>query len=228
MATIVISESNNPYLNLAYEDYIFRHGDANDNTLLLWQNSPCVVIGRGQNPWAECDLAFLRSNHIPLVRRQSGGGTVYHDLGNLNLSFMGPQAHLERNKNNQYLIQALANLGIPIMANKRGDLTTRVKDQVYKVSGSAYRVTSKRQFHHLSLLINANLDWLSKSLNSSNQIMSTKSVHSVRSKVINLNSIKPISSDQFKNELIKQYKASNNTVIINKIRIINITNAKNI
>lgn len=93
------SQSDDVFTNLALEDWMYRHWSFDERrVLLLWRNAPCVVVGRHQNPWAEADLTYLSRHGIRLARRHSGGGTVYHDLGNLNctffttrsLAFLGP------------------------------------------------------------------------------------------------------------------------------------------
>ena len=90
---VFISQSTNIYENLALEDWLYKNWDFNKrHLLLLWRNSPCVVIGRHQNPYMEANLPYLESANVPVVRRNSGGGTVYHDLGNLNCSFFTPNS----------------------------------------------------------------------------------------------------------------------------------------
>ena len=85
---VYISQSNDVFTNLALEDWLYKNHDFDHKSLLLlWQNNPCVVIGRHQNPWIEADVPFIRGSDAKLARRNSGGGTVYHDLGNLNCTF---------------------------------------------------------------------------------------------------------------------------------------------
>ena len=125
---IFISKFTDPYINLSIEDYLFRHVISSSNNnycpsiLFLYQNDPTVVIGRAQNPWLETNLPWIKENKINLIRRQSGGGTVYHDLGNLNYSFLALTPYYQVDQHLRILINALANLGLDAHANKRHDL----------------------------------------------------------------------------------------------------------
>ena len=103
---VYISKVTNPFLNLAMENYIFTKSKES-RILFLYCNEPCVVIGRNQNPIVECNLMHLQKHNIPVIRRYSGGGTVYHDLGNLNYSLMTPKSEFKRNKGVSFLKEAL-------------------------------------------------------------------------------------------------------------------------
>lgn len=103
------STSTNPFLNLSLEHYLFKH-IKNDRKLFLYINDPCVVIGRNQNPWRECNLPLLRQLNIPLVRRRSGGGTVVHDRGNVNFSVMTPREEFSRDKHAQMIVDKMNSL----------------------------------------------------------------------------------------------------------------------
>jgi lipoyltransferase 1 len=106
--SVFISQSNDIFTNLALEDWFYRNFDfTNHHILLLWQNSPAVVIGRHQNPWLEANMAILSEHDIVIARRNSGGGAVYHDLGNLNLTFFTPREHYSRKNNLQLISRAL-------------------------------------------------------------------------------------------------------------------------
>lgn len=106
--SVFISQSNDIFTNLALEDWLYRNFDfTNHHVLLLWQNSPAVVVGRHQNPWLEANTAILSDHGIVIARRNSGGGTVYHDLGNLNLTFFTPREHYSRKNNLQLISRAL-------------------------------------------------------------------------------------------------------------------------
>lgn len=106
--SVFISQSNDIFTNLALEDWLYRNFDfTNHHILLLWQNSPAVVIGRHQNPWLEANTAVLSEHGIEIARRNSGGGTVYHDHGNLNLTFFTPREHYSRKNNLQLICRAL-------------------------------------------------------------------------------------------------------------------------
>src|SRR3989344_1073175 len=111
-AKCYISETHDPFFNLATEDWIFRDMNPNQHILFLWRNSPTVVIGRNQNPWAECHLNKMEENKVNLVRRQSGGGAVFQDLGNTNFTFLSSRKNYDKNRNFQIIINALKKFGI--------------------------------------------------------------------------------------------------------------------
>lgn len=184
---IYISQSNNIYFNLALENWLFLEKLQDKKILFLWQNAPCVVIGRAQNPWLECNLESMKKDNIIMVRRQSGGGTVYHDFGNLNYTIISPKKDHDIKANLDLVCKAVQKLGIDVYANQRNDIVVDHHDFTYKVSGSAFREKKDRAFHHGTLLINANTkklyDYLHQPIDKS---LDTKGVKSHRSKVINL------------------------------------------
>lgn len=189
---IYISQSNNIYFNLALENWLFLEKLQDKKILFLWQNAPCVVIGRAQNPWLECNLESMKKDNIIMVRRQSGGGTVYHDFGNLNYTIISPKKDHDIKANLDLVCKAVQKLGIDVYANERNDIVVDHHDFTYKVSGSAFREKKDRAFHHGTLLINANTkklyDYLHQPIDKS---LDTKGVKSHRSKVINLAEINP-------------------------------------
>lgn len=106
--SVFISQSQDVYTNLALEDWLYKNNDfAHHQILMLWQNSPCVVIGRHQNPWEEVNFGSLQDRGICLARRSSGGGTVYHDIGNLNLTFFTSKKHYDRKYNLELITRAV-------------------------------------------------------------------------------------------------------------------------
>ncbi|KAI4499345.1 hypothetical protein M0802_005605 [Mischocyttarus mexicanus] len=131
--SVFISQSTDVFTNLALEDWLYRNFDfTNHHILLLWRNDPCVVIGRHQNPWLECDTGTTEKHNIALVRRNSGGGTVYHDNGNLNLSFFTTKERYNRRYNLEIITRALyREWGLKAVVNEREDI---VVDGRYKVS----------------------------------------------------------------------------------------------
>jgi lipoate---protein ligase len=212
---IFISKFTDPFINLSIEDFLFRHVLSNSNNnycpsiLFLYQNDPTVVIGRAQNPWLETNFPWIKENKINLIRRQSGGGTVYHDLGNLNYSFLALTPLYQVDQHLRILIDALANLGLDAHANKRHDLYINEDGTEKKISGSAFRKASDRAFHHATLLIDSNLDNLIKAISSDFKIdqSSAKGVKSVRSKVANLNQLSPnININSIIKVIIEEYK----------------------
>ena len=190
---IIISKITDPYTNLALEDFFFRNSLSEEcpNLLFLYQNAPSVVIGRAQNPWAEANLAYNKKNNINIIRRQSGGGTVFHDLGNLNYSFLALNNYYLVDQHLRIITQALNKLAIEAFTNKRNDILINIDDSEKKISGSAFRKAKDRAFHHATLLIKSDIDKLIKSIESAHNIKDAKGVKSIRSKVANLNEIIP-------------------------------------
>ena len=183
------SEYNDPYLNLAYENWMYENLNLErHNVLYFWQNSPCVVIGRHQNPWLECDLQYLKEHGINLARRHSGGGTVYHDLGNLNITFMTSRSRYDRRRNLECIAKALSdrwNLDVELSA--RDDL---VVDGIFKISGSAAKLGKYSSYHHCTLLCNVDVDMLNKAI-ASKMVANSRATQSISSHVINLKDIEP-------------------------------------
>lgn len=179
--------SRDPYANLAAERHIFENGLFGDQSLLLYVNRPCVVVGRSQNPWRECDLFRMAGTGLPLVRRYTGGGTVYHDPGNLNFAFISPREGYDKVENALFVVRALEKLGIPAQVNERTDLVARGR----KFSGSAYRLTKEKALHHGTILIAADLDALRAVLKPSFPEIESRGVASVSSPVIALSQILP-------------------------------------
>ncbi|RKP37190.1 hypothetical protein BJ085DRAFT_21033, partial [Dimargaris cristalligena] len=177
-----ISTTDDPFINLAIEEWLLRHSDPDRMTLYLWRNRPCVVIGRNQNPWKECDQVTMKQKDIWLVRRQSGGGTVYHDLGNSLYTVIMPRSKFTRKASAQLVARALHMLDIPAGVNERHDITIGNR----KISGSAYKIIGKSAYHHGTMLINSNLTSLSDCLKNSRVSIVSKGVESVRSPVTKL------------------------------------------
>ena len=178
---VLTSPFINPFINLAIEDYLLR-GNTNLPVLFFYVNRPCVVLGRFQNPWLETNLSYLVNNDIWLVRRQSGGGCVFHDEGNLNFSFITSDAMIDRRKHAELLKDAFKKADIELEISPRNDLWLDGK----KISGSAYKQTKNGSFHHGTFLINSDLNKLEESLKHTVIPKETKSIASVRSKVTTL------------------------------------------
>ncbi|EOB4245430.1 lipoate--protein ligase [Vibrio metschnikovii] len=187
---ILISESTNPWFNLAVEDTIFRSMPADQRILFLWRNADTVVIGRAQNPWRECRTERMEHDGVKLARRQTGGGAVFHDLGNTNFTFMAGKPEYDKQVSTQIVLAGLQKLGIHGVANGRNDLVLQDEDGVRKFSGSAYRETLDRGFHHGTLLLSADMSRLANYLNPDPKKLQAKGITSVKSRVINLNSVK--------------------------------------
>lgn len=185
------SPFQNPFINLALEDHFLR-GGADLPLLFFYVNRPSVVLGRFQNPWLETNLSYLVQNDIWLVRRQSGGGCVYHDEGNLNFSFIVPEGMIDRKKHAEILKDAFSRAGIELQISPRNDLWLQDKAGEWKkISGSAYKQTKNASFHHGTFLVSSDLNKLEESLKHTLVPKTTKSIASVRSKVISLHERHP-------------------------------------
>jgi len=179
---ILKSAVTNPWFNLATEDWIFNTLNPDSHTLFLWRNSETVVIGRSQNPWVECKTDKMAADDVFLARRQSGGGAVFHDLGNTNFTFLSPKHAYDQTTNFTIIINALKKLGIDATLSGRNDM--QVDDR--KISGSAFKHAADRSFHHGTLLVNANMQKLSDYLNPHPLKLKAKGIKSVRARVANL------------------------------------------
>ncbi|KAH7888238.1 hypothetical protein F5I97DRAFT_1806149 [Phlebopus sp. FC_14] len=177
--SIYVSNSTNPYFNLTLEDWLFRHHPTHDPLLLVYRDSPCVVIGRNQNPWKEVNLSAAKTRGIPWLRRRSGGGTVFHDLGNTNYSIHVPRTTFNRTATAQIVLRAVRALGVNAYVNDRNDICVDGKKMSY--SGLC-----NRAYHHGTMLISTRLDTLGDLLRTDKPTMQTKGVASVWSPVCNL------------------------------------------
>eukprot|EP00835_Amoeboradix_gromovi_P006160 NODE_675_length_5306_cov_0.405224.p3 type:complete len:315 gc:universal NODE_675_length_5306_cov_0.405224:464-1408(+) len=183
---VYISRVTNPYLNLAMENFIFRKSKE-ERILLLYKNEPCVVIGRNQNPLVECNLKHLQIKEIPVIRRYSGGGTVYHDLGNLNYSLMTPKVEFQRSKGVTFLQEALRIGNVETMVSERNDLLIQKGSDIKKISGSAFKLASHKCYHHGTLLCTSNLCDLKTGLQAADIQIDNSAVTSVPMSVANIN-----------------------------------------
>lgn len=180
---LVKSKENDPYYNLALEEYLLNI--AKDNhciVLYLWQNANTIVIGRNQNAYTECNLDYANQNGIKIARRMTGGGAVYHDLGNLNFSIVAPKDLFDISKNNKLIIKALNLLGIEIIKTGRNDFLVNDK----KISGNAYYSNEDVGLHHGTLLVNSDLDVLEQALMTSDSKTTLRGISSIKSRVSNI------------------------------------------
>jgi lipoate-protein ligase A len=205
---ILLSESFNPYLNLATEEWIFHHMEASTQVLFIWRNEGTVVIGRNQNPWSECNLEKMKNDGIHLARRTTGGGAVFHDLGNTNFTFLSPRATYKRENNVAIIIEAMKKLGIAAEASGRNDLLLQASDGLRKFSGSAYREKKDRAFHHGTLLIKADLSRLAQYLTPNPKKLQSKGKESVRARVANLTDLfSGLNHEVVTSELINSFES---------------------
>nr|WP_314265321.1 lipoate--protein ligase [uncultured Moellerella sp.] len=188
---LLISESFDPWFNLAVEECIFRQMSADQRVMFLWRNADTVVIGRAQNPWKECNTRKIEQDNIKLARRSSGGGAVFQDLGNTCFTFMAGKPEYDKTISTKIIVDGLANVGIKAEISGRNDLILNTAEGERKISGSAYRETRDRGFHHGTLLINSNLNRLADYLNPDPKKLQAKGITSVRSRVTNLSEVIP-------------------------------------
>ncbi len=183
---VLIADTFDPWFNLATEDWIFNDMDPEYKVLFLWRNQNTVVIGRFQNPWTECRVDDMEKDGIKLARRQSGGGAVFHDLGNTNFTFMSSREGHDKDANTTIITNALKRFGIDASAQGRNDIVVTSEDGPKKVSGSAFKEKKDRAFHHGTLLINADLTKLGNYLNPDQRKLQAKGIKSVKARVSNL------------------------------------------
>ncbi len=211
-----ISESNDPYYNISLEYYLYNERRDIDTIYFFWVNRPSIFMGRYQYAQAECDLDYLAEEQIALLRRKSGGGTVFHDLGNLNYTCI---KNAERQGESfdlkafpQPIIRAMGEQGLDLVLSPRGDL----RYNGLKVGGSAEAMRRGRMLYHLSLLFDTDLDKLERCLSVKEEDGFTSRVASVRSKVCNIREAlgrDDISSvDDFRNLIINSIKSEYDTL----------------
>jgi len=192
-------QSHDPAFNLVLEEYLYRNvGEGHPGYFLLWQNAPSIIVGRFQNTAQEVNRPFVEARGICVVRRISGGGAVYHDLGNVNYSFIVPNdegAPFDFARHARPVIDALAKLGVAAESGGRNDLLIDGR----KFSGSAQHMDRRRLLHHGTLLFDSNLSVLEQALNVDEEKFTSKGFKSVRSRVTNILPMlpEPISVEEF-------------------------------
>ena len=179
---IMYSDGFDPHRNLALETALTERIGPGDICLYLWQNRHTVVIGRNQNAWKECRCELLKEEGGTLARRPSGGGAVYHDLGNLNFTFAASPERYDLSWNLGVILDALASAGIRAEFTGRNDITIDGR----KFSGNAFKHSKTCSVHHGTVLVNVDMQRLSRYLRPSESKLKAKGVDSVRSRVCNL------------------------------------------
>ena len=185
--TYLETGSTNPYYNLAFEEYVLTHRTDGDY-LLLWQNDNTIVVGQNQNTEAEINRAFVEAHGIRVVRRATGGGAVYHDLGNLNYSFISDAEgvhHADMTRFTQPIVAALQGLGIQAEASGRNDILAEGR----KVSGTAQRLVGGRILYHGTLLFDSDPSMVAGALQVDPEKFKSKSTKSVRSRIGNIRAL---------------------------------------
>lgn len=181
--TIILNEHTDPYFNLAAEEYLIDHAEG--EVMMLWRNAPSVIIGKNQNAYAEINEPFVRAKGIKVVRRLTGGGAVFHDLGNVNYTFIVPRGSGEALDFARFampVVEALRRLGVPAEFSGRNDILIDGK----KVSGSAQCVRNGKTMHHGTLLFRSDMTELAGALNVDPEKIKAKGIKSVRARVGNI------------------------------------------
>ncbi|SMC49740.1 lipoate--protein ligase [Papillibacter cinnamivorans] len=181
------SPGTHPFENQALESFFLEAVPDDACVLYLWRNDRTVVIGKNQNAWKECRVSRLEGEGGHLARRISGGGAVYHDLHNLNFTFLLPTREYDEDRQLEVILRAVRDLGIDASKSGRNDLTAEGR----KFSGSAYWHGRGRSLHHGTLLVGSDLDTLTRYLSVSPDKLKSKGVESVRSRVVNLAQLCP-------------------------------------
>lgn len=176
------SQTCNPYFNLGFEKYLFDRVNADEIIFYLWQNEKTVVCGRNQNVYKECNLTALKAANGHVARRLSGGGAVFHDIGNLNFTFICRKENYNLQKQLDVIIKACKEFGIHAEKTGRNDITCDGK----KFSGNAFYKNNTTVSHHGTIMIHVNFDCLSDFLNVDRSKLVSKGVSSVKSRVVNL------------------------------------------
>ena len=180
---IIKRHNTEPYFNLATEEYVLKNFE--EDSFMLWRNAPSIIVGKHQNTLAEINVDYVKQNNIPVVRRLSGGGAVFHDLGNLNFTFIQKgkeETLIDFRKYTGPILEVLLKLGINACFEGRNDLTIDGK----KFSGNAEHIWKNRILHHGTLLFSSRMADLSKALNADPVKFRDKAVKSVRSRVTNI------------------------------------------
>ena len=202
-------------LNLALEEHVLRDRMGDDDLLLFYVNAPAIIIGRNQNTIEEINSDVVDARGIRVVRRVSGGGAVYHDLGNLNFSFMTRDVTARFNRYdlfNKPVVEVLRELGVPAEIGGRNDILADGR----KISGNAQFATSGRMFSHGTLLLDSNLDDVTTALRPKPSKVESKGVKSIRSRVANISEFlrEPISVDELRDRILERiFDARDRTLI---------------
>ncbi|MBF0313996.1 MAG: lipoate--protein ligase [Oligoflexia bacterium] len=203
---VLLSDTFDPWFNLATEELIFHDMDPFCKTLFLWRNDNTIVIGRFQNPWQECNTKKMEADGIKLARRQSGGGAVYHDLGNSNFTFLSSKQNFDKSIHNTIITTAINSFGIHSFASGRNDILVATATGDKKISGSAFKEGKDRCFHHGTLLISSDLSKLATYLSPDPKKLHSKGVTSVRQRVCNLSELNAtITHEELCKRIIEQF-----------------------
>lgn len=194
-----------PYFNLAVEEYLLDNVE--DDIFMLWRNEPSIIVGKFQNSLAEINVDYVKENGIKVVRRQTGGGAVFHDLGNLNFTFVESNSNGNFRTFTEPILEVLHQMGVDARFEGRNDLTINGM----KISGNAQCVHHRRMLHHGTLLFSSEMTDLSKALNVNPLKFQDKAVKSVRKRVTNISEYledKSLSVLDFADRIMRYIQAS--------------------
>lgn len=196
------SPYTDPWRNLAIEEHLLSFLSGEEVILYLWQNEHTVVIGRNQNAWKECRTSLLSEEGGSVARRLSGGGAVYHDLGNQNFTFLASPSKYDFERHLKVLVNAFRSLDIPASFSGRNDIIVDNR----KVSGNAFYMGKKGRFHHGAILVDVDVEKLVRYLQPPAAKLKAKGIDSVRSRVANLKEFNPsISTRSLKNAIADSF-----------------------
>lgn len=214
---IILGNQYDPYLNLAVESNLLDNHFPNTISLFLWKNKQTVVIGTNQNPYSECDVESLLNEGGFLARRRTGGGAVYHDLGNLNFSFVADNNIYDVKKQMTVIQKALLKFNLETEVSGRNDITYQGR----KFSGNAFAKTKKQGLHHGTILIKTDAEKLQRYLKVKPAKLHKHGVKSVSSRVVNLSEVADITSENIISHLINAfeevYQAAATTISFNDL-----------
>lgn len=200
---LIQRNSTNPYFNIAAEEYFLKN--YSEDIIMFWQSSPSVIVGKHQNTLAEVNHNFVNKNDIPVIRRISGGGTVYHDEGNINYTIITSSESREHLVDfisfTKPIIAFLGSLGLDTMFEGKNNITFNGR----KFSGNSAHVFKNRIINHGTLLFNTNLSNLESAINPGDINITDKAVKSIRATVTNLADHIHISKKAFKDKLVKYF-----------------------
>lgn len=206
---VIFSQSNDPFFNLAAEEFFVRNFDFSESEyLFIYKNTPSIVLGKNQNVYKEVHLDFIKNPEIPICRRISGGGTVVHDLGNINFAFL-EKRDLKRVNSYEhtvgFLVDSMNKMEIPCTMNSRNAI---ILENGLKVSGSAQFSSSNGILSHFTLLFNSDLDFINRCISQNSFKIDTKASESVRSSIGNVGNETNLSELDFINNIVSTWGAT--------------------
>ena len=199
---VIISPQYGPFLNRSVEQYLTEHQEEGGVTMYLWKNQQTVVIGYNQNPYSECNVKLLLDEGGYLMRRGTGGGAVYHDLGNINFSFIADKKNYDVRKQLSVIQEALHTYGLETEISGRNDLTCQGR----KFSGNAFYSGRINNLHHGTILIKTDGEMMQRYLTVDKAKLQKHGVKSVASRVVNLSELVEMDSESIKQPLIKAFE----------------------